>query len=162
MVRNAVKALGLAKEQVMAQAIVRESTYLEVTASWAFKVGTTWRERALTIEMKNVCYIFPEPLDLLIGKLHRLEEKDVAAFRLVRPDQEEFLERLQQVPGFFYLDLGGQKPTFYKNAERLWPILYGRGLDVKQEIIKPVLNQMQDPFYHDDRCRLERILFTLD
>lgn len=54
------------------------------------------RARAKTVQLGHVTVTIPHPLDILIGKLDRLDPKDLLAFRRVmdltgHPTREEFL-----------------------------------------------------------------------
>ena len=57
--------------------------YLEQCAPNTFAAGPDWPLRAYTEQVENVVFCLPHPVDILVSKLQRLEEKDVRAFRLV-------------------------------------------------------------------------------
>lgn len=85
----------------------------------------------------------PHPLDLLIAKLHRLEEKDLRAFRLViertgHPTEDEMRRELQVAvdlyrPGFDEEMIG----DITTNTRVLWQELWKNEIDVRKEIIAP-------------------------
>lgn len=120
-----------------------------------FRATPNWALRA-QIETVGFCrVIFPHPTDILIGKLHRLEEKDLEAFKIViqktgHPTEQELLTDLQKAVELF-------KPSFDEehgsnlqiNTAYLWETLFGRSLDVKQEIIIPALKARRIGYGHD-------------
>jgi hypothetical protein len=110
-----------------------------------FRTSPRWQERAFTTEIGNVTLILPHPIDILIGKMHRLAEKDLAAFRLVidrtgHPTEDELRRELQ-----FAVDL--YRPNFDEemvgditsNTRVLWQELWGKQIDVRAEIIRPAI-----------------------
>ena len=93
--------------------------------------------------------IVPHPIDILIAKLNRLEEKDLEAFRVVirktgHPTESKLLEELQMAvdlfPPVFEEEQGQDMP---KNRRRLWPTLFGRQTDFLD--IAPSQNQARRP-----------------
>src|SRR5213075_3080524 len=57
--------------------------HLEAGFELSFRTSPRWRRRAKTLQQANVTITFPHPLDILIGKLDRLEAKDINAFERV-------------------------------------------------------------------------------
>ncbi len=55
--------------------------YLEPGFELSFRTSPRWRQRAVTVQCGNVSLTIPHPLDILIGKLSRLDAKDMKAFR---------------------------------------------------------------------------------
>ena len=85
----------------------------------------------------------PHPIDILIAKLHRLADKDLAAFHLViektgHPSEEEMRAELQAAVDLyrpnFDEELSGDITT---NTRVLWMELWGKDIDVRREIIAP-------------------------
>ena len=60
------------------------------------------------------------------------------------PTEKELLEELKASYDVFYIQVGGRKSGLWENTEKLWPRLFGRSIDVRREIIEPVMNQMAD------------------
>jgi hypothetical protein len=102
--------------------------------------------------MPRFCFL------LLIAKLHRYEEKDRNAFRLVtertgHPTEDEMLTELQ-----FSVDLF--RPAFDEeaggditvNTGIMWEDIFGRSLDVRREIIASALARLRTG-YADDLAR---------
>ena len=50
--------------------------HLEAGFELSFRTSPRWRRRARTVPRGHVTLTFPHPLDILIGKLDRLESKD--------------------------------------------------------------------------------------
>jgi len=118
--------------------------YIQVVPSYVFRPGQNWRGRAQILVLQGVAFLFPDPLDILLAKLRRLEEKDFLAFELVRgrtghPTEQEMIAELRDSYDQFYLQRDGRKSALWENTEKLWPRIYGRKIDVSAEIIEPVL-----------------------
>jgi hypothetical protein len=83
-------------------------------------------------------------MDILIGKLNRLEEKDFKAFCLVRdetgePTEQTLLQELREAPDLFshaYMAPHGTT-SYAQNVARFWSIFYQRDIDVEREIMIP-------------------------
>lgn len=133
----AVEQAGIAAGQ--------DRLYIQVCVPGNFRTSPRWQERAFTTEIGNVTLILPHPIDILIGKMHRLAEKDLAAFRLVidrtgHPTEDELRSELQ-----FAVDL--YRPNFDEemvgditsNTGVLWQELWGKQIDVRAEIIRPAI-----------------------
>jgi hypothetical protein len=54
--------------------------HLEPGFELSFRTSPRWRQRAKTVQRDNVTVTIPHPVDILIGKLDRLEAKDLKAF----------------------------------------------------------------------------------
>lgn len=157
-VRAAVERAGLAKAE--------GRLYVEVCVQWNFRTSPRWTERAFRTQVGNVALTLPHPLDILIAKLHRLAEKDLAAFHLViermgHPTEDEMRHELQIAVDLF-------RPNFDEemlgdittNTRVLWQELWGKDINVRQEIIAPAvalrnkgyLEQMaREPYSHQLR-----------
>ena len=119
--------------------------YIEPCAVTAFTASADWMMRAYEVQRKHVWFILPHPLDILVSKIKRLEEKDLNAFRLVRaktghPTETELLLALRRVvdiyrPSFDEESAGNPR----HNTELLWRELFGKSINVPQEIIAPAL-----------------------
>lgn len=142
--------------------------YIQCCWEGNFRAGPRWRLRAASLACENVTLIIPHPIDLLIAKLHRYEEKDRNAFRLVRertrhPTEQELLTELQ-----FAVDL--YRPNFDEencgditaNTVIMWREMFGRSIDVRQEIIAPALARRRAGYQadvpaEDYRSRLQEL-----
>ena len=132
-----VKAAGLGDQQ--------NRPYIQVGSSLNFRTSPLWGTRTQSAELRNCTFHFPHPIDILIAKLNRLDEKDLEAFRVVRqktghPTETELIGELQLAvdlfrPGFDEENAG----DIGNNARRLWPLIYGREIDVRGEVIAPAL-----------------------
>jgi len=91
-------------------------------------------------------------IDILIGKLNRLEEKDIEAFRVVlrktgHPTEAEMLAELQIAVDLFRPPFDEERNVdFLGNVRRLWPILFQREIDPHKEIIQPALAKRREDY----------------
>ncbi|MEX1119629.1 MAG: hypothetical protein WEB60_12640, partial [Terrimicrobiaceae bacterium] len=74
--------------------------YIQCCWEGNFRTSPRWRMRAATVLCGHVTLVLPHPIDILIAKLHRYEEKDRRAFELViertgHPTEVELLAELQ-------------------------------------------------------------------
>lgn len=132
----AIRRAGLSPEQC-------EKDYVQLCDEGNFRTSPRWKDRALVTAFAHVEFRLPHPIDILIAKLHRLADKDLAAFRLViartgHPTEGEMRDELQAAvdlfrPGFDEEMVGDIKT----NTRVLWQELWGKDIDVGQEIIKP-------------------------
>ena len=115
----------------------------------------------------NVTVHVANSLDVLVGKLKRLEDKDLRAFDLVKartggPSEEVLKRALMDVidmyrPAFDEENPGGDPIA---NTRRLWLHLYGHDIDVRREIIAPAvesLKQARGYYTPDYRAKLQEI-----
>lgn len=132
-----VQQAGLAKGQA--------DFYLEPGFRLSFRTTVRMPERARNERLGHVTVIIPHPLDILIGKLDRLEEKDLLAFRRVieltgHPTRAEFQHELQEAVDLFRPSFDEEAPNRYpENAVRLWRELWQAALDLRRDIIAPAL-----------------------
>jgi hypothetical protein len=144
--------------------------YIEFVPPHAIIASLVWRDRAAKEVFGNVTVYIAAPLDVLVGKLKRLEEKDVRAFDLVKaqtggPSEEELKVALRNVvdmyrPAFDEENPGGDPIV---NTRRLWQHLYGHDIDVRREIIAPAVAARREALGYnvpDHRARLREIAAT--
>ncbi len=121
--------------------------YIQVSSELNFRTSPRWRDRAQIIQLDHCTIRFPHPIDILIAKLNRLDEKDLEAFRVVirktgHPTEAELIHELQMAVDLF-------RPSFDEeqghdvanNCRRLWPVIFGREIDPRTEIIAPALQK---------------------
>jgi len=119
--------------------------YLEPGFELSFRTSPRWRQRAVLVERDNVTLTIPHPLDILIGKLNRLEAKDLKAFERVRqlsghPTATELLGELQAAVDLFRPAFEEDLPNRYpENTRRLWREIYHTEIDVRRDIIEPAI-----------------------
>src|SRR6185295_7064354 len=126
--------------------------YIQVCSELNFRTSPRWRGRTQSVTVGNCTFVFPHPIDILIAKLNRLEEKDLEAFHVVKkktghPTEAELIEELQMAVDLF-------RPSFDEeqghdlgnNTRRLWPLLYGREIDPRKEIIAPALAKRREGY----------------
>ena len=141
--------------------------YIEIVPERIFIASVTWRDRAVKEVFGNVTVYIASPLDVLVGKLKRLEAKDLKAFDLVKaltggPTEEELKKALGNVidmyrPAFDEENPGGDPIA---NTRRVWMHLYGHDIDVRKEIIRPALEAQKEAFGQnapDYRAKLREI-----
>lgn len=80
-----------------------------------------------------------------LASLNRLDEKDVRAFRAVlsktgHPTEAELIKELQLAVDLFRPSFDEEQGhDMANNCRRLWPLIYGREIDPRAEIIVPAL-----------------------
>ncbi|MDQ6632352.1 MAG: hypothetical protein M3Y82_11470 [Verrucomicrobiota bacterium] len=119
--------------------------YLEPGFELSFRTSPRWRLRAATVQCCNATLTIPHPLDILIGKLDRLDAKDLKAFERVfqltgHPTADEFKHELQNAVDLFRPAFDDDAPNRYpENTRRLWREIFHADIDVRNEIIEPAL-----------------------
>jgi len=119
--------------------------FIQVCSGLNFRTSPLWGTRTREVKINDCTFIFPHPIDILIAKLNRLEEKDLEAFRVVlrktgHPTEEELIRELQFAVDLFRPGFDEENAAdMTNNTHRLWPRLYGRAIDVRTEIISPAL-----------------------
>ena len=123
--------------------------YLEPGFELSFRTSPRWRQRAKVVQRGNVTLTIPHPLDILIGKLDRLDAKDLQAFVRTReltghPTADELKLELQNAVDLFRPAFDEDSPNRYpENTRRLWRELFQSELDVRREIIAPASQRRQ-------------------
>lgn len=121
--------------------------YLEPGFELNFRTSPRWRLRARTILLGNVTLTIPHPLDILIGKLDRLDAKDLKAFERTieltgHPTEDELKRELQSAVDLFRPAFDEDSPNRYpENTRRLWRELFHSEIDIRQEIIEPAIGK---------------------
>lgn len=117
--------------------------YLEPGFELSFRTSPRWRQRAATIQRGNVTLTIPHPLDILIGKLDRLDAKDMKAFERViqltgHPTAAELQRELQNAVDLFRPAFDEDSPNRYpENTRRLWREMFRTEIDIRRDIIEP-------------------------
>jgi hypothetical protein len=117
----------------------------QVCSELNFRTSPRWQSRTRSAEIDDVTFIIPHPYDILIAKLNRLDEKDLNAFRAViaktgHPTEAELIQELQLAVDLFRPSFDEEQGhDMANNCRRLWPLIYGREIDPRQEIISPAL-----------------------
>ena len=119
--------------------------YLEPGFELSFRTSPRWRTRAATVQRGNVTLTIPHPMDILIGKLDRLDAKDLKAFERTiqltgHPTADELKRELQIAVDLFRPAFDDDSPNRYpENTRRLWRELFHGEIDIRQEIIEPAI-----------------------
>jgi hypothetical protein len=119
--------------------------HLEAGFELSFRTSPRWRRRARTVQRCNVTLTIPHPMDILIGKLDRLDAKDLKAFeRTVQltghPTADEFKLELQNAVDLFRPAFDENSPNRYpENTRRLWREIFHAEIDVRGDIIEPAV-----------------------
>ncbi len=119
--------------------------YVQVGSELNFRTSPKWRDRAQSVRVGNCTLRFPHPIDILIAKLNRLDEKDLRAFETVirrtgHPTETELIHELQEAVDLFRPSFDEEQGhDMANNCRRLWPLIYGREMDPRKEIIAPAL-----------------------
>jgi len=117
----------------------------QVCSELNFRTSPRWMDRTRSVQIGNVTFVIPHPVDILIAKLNRLEEKDLNAFRAViaktgHPTEAELIHELQMAVDLFRPSFDEEQGhDIANNCRRLWPLIYGREIDPRKEIIAPAL-----------------------
>ena len=111
--------------------------YVEPCTIAAFTASTDWFVRAYTCVRRHVSFVLPHPIDILVSKIKRMEEKDLAAYRMVwartgHPTESELVQALQRVVDTY-------RPSFDEesagdpihNTNVLWQELFQKPIDVR-------------------------------
>src|SRR5205085_11188819 len=89
---------------------------------------------------------------ILIGKLDRLEPKDLEAFQRVlaatgHPTADELRTELQNAVDLFRPAFDEDSPNRYpENTRRLWRELFHAEIDVSREIIEPAISKRRQGY----------------
>lgn len=119
--------------------------YVEPGFELSFRTSPRWRRRAKVVQLGSVTLTFPHPLDILIGKLDRLDAKDLEAFRRVieisgHPTANELMVELQSAVDLFRPEFDEDSPNRYpENTRRLWRELFHGDIDIRREIVEPAI-----------------------
>lgn len=131
--------------------------YVQCVPSRAFRASSMWLRRAYVEEHAGATFCFAHPIDILLGKLHRLAEKDRRAFQLVidrtgHPTEKELIAELRGLPELFSWGIMPifNEPTFRENVVRLWPMFFGRSIDVEREILAPAAALLREAYETED------------
>jgi hypothetical protein len=127
--------------------------YIEYCAPSTFRSAPDWGLRSFTILVGKITFCFPHPVDILVSKLPRLEVKDLAAFRLVSrklglPTEEQLRELLQNAVDLYRPSFDEEQKSgdIYLNTQTVWRELYGKEINVRDEIIRPALERRKKDY----------------
>jgi hypothetical protein len=126
--------------------------YLEPGFELSFRTSPRWRQRAKSVERGNVTLTIPHPFDILIGKLGRLDGKDLLAFERTRqltghPTAAELQRELQNAVDLFRPAFDEESPNQYpENTRKLWRELFHAEIDIRRDIIEPAIARRQQGY----------------
>jgi len=126
--------------------------YIQVCSGLNFRTSPHWATRTQSTTIGNVTFVFPHPIDILIAKLNRLEEKDLEAYRVVirktgHPTEAEMIHELQMAVDLFRPSFDEEQGhDLANNCRRLWPLIFGREIDPRKEIIAPALQKRREGY----------------
>ena len=130
----------------------RAEFYIQVSSELNFRTSPRWRTRTKAVRVDNCTLHFPHPIDILIAKLNRLDAKDLEAFRVVlrktgHPTETELIHELQMSVDLFRPSFDEEQGhDLANNCRRLWPLIYGREIDPRAEIIAPALQKRREGY----------------
>jgi hypothetical protein len=117
----------------------------QVCSELNFRTSPRWASRTRSVQVDNITFVIPHPNDILMAKLNRLDEKDLNAFRAViartgHPTDAEWIAELQLAVDLFRPSFDEEQGhDIANNCRRLWPLIFGREIDPRAEIIAPAL-----------------------
>ena len=126
--------------------------YLEPGFELSFRTSPRWRQRAKTVQCDNVTLTLPHPIDILIGKLDRLDAKDLKAFERIQqlaghPTAEELRRELQNAVDLFRPAFDEDSPNRYpENTRRLWREIFHAEIDIRRDIIEPAMARRKEGY----------------
>jgi hypothetical protein len=138
--------------------------YIQVNAPGAFQPGTGYLRRVMEKDRGNLHITIPHPLDILIAKLHRYEDKDLEAFQKVYaqtgfPSPEALLAELRASPRLFARQdrspehMPSQYPEskISESVPHLFWALWKKRINVPKDILAPTLQEIASSYCdHDD------------
>lgn len=158
--RNGLNELVRAHELGMGQ----RKLYLQVNAPGAFQPGTGYLRRVMEVDRGNLHITIPHPLDILIAKLHRYEEKDLEAFQKVHgltgfPSPEALLAELRASPRLFarhdrsleHMPSQCPESKISESVPHLFWALWKKRVRVQEDILAPTAQEIASSYRdHDD------------
>jgi len=126
--------------------------YIQVCSGLNFRTSPHWASRAQSFALENCSVVIPHPIDILIAKLNRLDEKDLLAYRTViaktgHPTDAEMIQELQLAVDLFRPSFDEEQGhDMANNCRRLWPLIFGREIDPRAEIIAPALQKRREGY----------------
>lgn len=141
-------------EYVRAAGLDRDHSdfYIQVCSGLNFRTSPLWGTRTKSVTIGNCTFVIPHPIDILIARLNRLEEKDLLAFRTViaktgHPTEAELIDELQLAVDLFRPSFDEEQGhDMANNCRRLWPLIFGREIDPRAEIIAPALQKRREGY----------------
>jgi hypothetical protein len=138
--------------------------HLQVNAPGAFQPGTGYLRRVMETDRGNLHITIPHPLDILIAKLHRYEDKDLEAFQKVyertgAPSADALLAELRASPRLFATHDRSQEhmPSQFPESKisesvpHLFWTLWKKRISVQNDILAPTHREMASSYRdHDD------------
>ena len=134
--------------------------YVQVCDTLSFRTSIIWQDRAYTFPLEGRQVRIPHPIDILIGKLNRMDPKDLKAFQLVRektghPTEQELITELQNAVDLYLPSFDESQGHDMKTTTRmLWRDFFGGDIDVVAKIIGPA-QQRRRASYAVDQSRTD-------
>jgi hypothetical protein len=138
--------------------------FISVSDHLAFKSTVDWRARAVEVGRHGHLFRIVHPWDVLVSKLQRLEEKDLAAFKLVlaktgHPTEAELIRHLQKAVDLYRpkFDEEIARGDMMANTRLLWQEVWQKEIDVRASIIRPALIRMERKYMDFDPTLKDRL-----
>ncbi len=134
----------------------KREPYVQVCDRLNFNTSPDWLLRAFSMPLEGRIVVIPHPIDILVGKLHRMVEKDIKAFKVVReetghPTEEDMLNILRTSVDLYRPGFDEEQRSDLKTMTRvLWREIFGRDIDVSAEIIGPAVARRHRMYEEDN------------
>jgi hypothetical protein len=119
----------------------RGDPHIQVLPSTVFKPGKNYLLRACALQTNRIQVILPHPIDLIFGKLHRLDSKDYKSVNALvgacgRPTGQDLQDYMVENPDIFE-DTFEQVKKLKNNIETLFSYLTNETIDIQERYITP-------------------------
>jgi hypothetical protein len=131
----------------------KRAVYIEQCSPSAFITAPDWIHRAFETSRSGVALRFPHPIDILVSKLQRLEEKDLRAFLLVQqtmglPSEQQLKTVLMNAVDLYRPRFAEEefKGDIFENTRSVWRALFNKDIDVRNDLIIPGLEKRRSSY----------------
>ena len=130
----------------------QSNIYIQVCSELNFRTSPKWQRRVYLVQFEKCVLQFPHPIDILIAKLNRAEEKDLHAFEIVlkktgHPTEAELLEELRDAVDLYRPGFDEENATdLVANTKFLWKRLYKKEINPRTDIIQVALQRRKEGY----------------
>jgi hypothetical protein len=138
--------------------------FVQVLPPTVFKAGKNYLLRACGLKLNEIEIIIPHPIDIVFGKLHRMEEKDYTAINELvetfgRPTFDDLHHYMIENADIFE----ASSETIDKlvtNIEVLWVYLGGQPLEIRTKYLESSLRETAKLFNEGNEALSEAQAFA--